>query len=596
VYNFSTKQTRTLISFPGATWPLFPNWSRDGKSIVFQRTDQISDPYRFIRIDAKGGEPVELTRTTGSWTGRPNFSADGNTLYFTARIDKISKFANIFRLSLQQQGAQPETVTDLGRHAHDGLVSPDGKWVAFRRNTEIWLARMAPGVLKDQDFKQFSAEGGRSFSFTSDSSAIVYSEGRRVWRKPVEHGPATEIPVRLMLTPAVATPLLISHVRVLDVQAGKFSAGESMLIDKGRIRWTGAESGHQIPANAIRLDGGDRFAVPGLADSHVHTAWSNQQITEDSLIAYGVTTVRDTGSRLDLINALKDRGDTTLLPVPRYFASGDIFEGLMPLWGDAFMEITTKEEAREYVRRWKSLGADFVKLYASLPWYLKSAAAEEAHRIGMPTVGHGLSIEEVTRSIILGFATLEHEGPTNDDRLKLQAASGVKWDPTRTVSFGYGGEREKMQDPETFDTKFRTFIPEDAIKAATTRAGNRPTSDADRAAWKSSLAPLLRANQMGVKLLDGTDALMTSIFFGPSVHWELQFFGDADIQPSDLLRIATVGNAETVGASADLGTLEAGKLGDVVLLDGNPLENIHNTMKIWRVVKGGQLFDSATMR
>jgi Tol biopolymer transport system component/imidazolonepropionase-like amidohydrolase len=596
VYDFSTKQTRTLIALPGATWPLFPSWSPDGKSIVFQRTDQISDPYRFIRISAKGGDPVELTRTTGSWTGRPHFSADGNTLYFTARIDKISKYANIFRFSLQQPGAQPEAITDLGRHAHDGLVSPDGKWLAFRRNTEIWMARLEPHVLKDQDFKQFSTEGGRSFHFTSDSSAIVYAEGRRVWRKPVEGGSASEIPVRLMLTPAVAPPLLMSHVRVLDVKAGKFSEGESMLIEKGRIRWMGPESGHKIPANALRLDGGGRFAVPGLADSHVHTAWSNQQITEDSLIAYGVTSVRDTGSRLDLINALKDRGDTRLLPVPRYFASGDIFEGLMPLWGDAFMEITTPEEAREYVRTWKSLGADYVKLYASLPWYVKSAAAEEAHRIGMPVVGHGLSIEEVTRSIILGFATLEHDGPINDDRLKLQAASGVKWDPTRTVSFGYGGEREKMQDPETFDTKFRTFIPEDAIKAATTRGGNRPTSDADRAVWKSSLTPLLKVNQMGVKLLDGTDALMTSIFFGPSVHWELEFFSDADIQPSDLLRIATIGNAETVGASADLGTLEAGKLGDVVLLNSNPLEDIRNTMKIWRIVKAGQVFDPARMR
>lgn len=595
VYDFSSKQMRTLVSLLGASWPLFPSWSADGKSIVFQRTDQISDPYRFIRINANGGDQEELTRTTGSWTGRPNLSADGKALYFTARIDKVSKFANVFRLALDRQGAEPEAITDLGRHAHDALVSPDGKWLAFRRNTEIWIAGMQPRVLKDQDFKQFSTEGGRSFEFTPDSSAIVYSEGRKVWRKPVTGGSATEIPVRLVLTPAVAPALLISHVRVLDVSAGKFGEDESMLIEKGRIRWVGAESGRQVPTDVVRLDGGGRFAIPGLADSHVHTAWSNEQITEDSLIAYGVTSVRDTGSRVDLINALKDRGDTTLLPVPRYFASGDIFEGLMPLWGDAFMEITTKEEAREYVRMWKSLGADFIKLYASLPWYLKSAAAEEAHRIGMPTVGHGLSIEEVTRSIILGFSTLEHDGPTNDDRLKLQAASGVKWDPTRTVSFGYGGERAKMQDPSTLDAKFRTFIPEDAIKASS-RGGNRAASDADRAAWKSSLTPLLKANRMGVQLLDGTDALMTSIFFGPSVHWELEFFSDADIQPRDLLRIATIGNAETVGASADLGTLEAGKLGDVVLLDSSPLDDIRNTVRIWRVVKAGRVFDPATMR
>ncbi|HTR36292.1 MAG TPA: amidohydrolase family protein [Bryobacteraceae bacterium] len=595
VYDFATRQTRTLVTLPGASWPLFPSWSADGKSLVYQRTDQIADPYRFLRVDAQGGQPVELTQTTGEWVGRPNLSAGGKTLYFTARINDFSKFANVFRLALNQPGAQPEPVTNLDRHVHDGLVSPDGKWLAFRRNTEIWVARMEPRVLKDADFRQFSVEGGRSFEFTADSSAVIYSEGRRVWRKPVGGGRAIEIPVRLMLTPAVAPPLLISHVRLLDVTAGKFSEDESLLIEKGRIRWVGAESGHSIPANVVRLDGGGRFAIPGLADSHVHSAWANQQITEDSLIAYGVTSVRDTGSRLDLINALKDRGDITLLPVPRYFASGDIFEGMMPLWGDAFMEITSKEEAREYVRRWKDLGADFIKLYTSLPWYIKSAAAEEAHRIGMPTVGHGLSIEEVTRSIILGFTSLEHDGPGADDRLKLQAASGVKWDPTRTVAFGFGGEREKIDDPATFDTKFRTLIPEDAVKAAR-RGGSRPMTAADLAAWKKSLAPLLRASQMGVKLLDGTDALMTSIFFGPSMHWELEYFADADIPPKDLLRMATLGNAETVGANADLGTLEAGKLGDVVILDSNPLEDIRNTMRIWRVVKGGEVFDPARMR
>ena len=595
VFNFAKKQSRTLVSLPGASWPLFPNWSADGKYIVFERTDQIADPYRFLRVSSEGGEPVELAHTTGSWTGRPHFSRDGRFLYFTARIDEISRYADVFRLPLDHPGAQPQALTALSRHAHDALVSPDGKWLAFRRNTEIWIAPMQSRVLKDDDFHQFSPEGGRSFSFTSDSSSIIYSEGPKVWLKPVEGGSAAEISVHLMLTPAIAPTLLVSHVRVFDVKSGRFSAEESILIEKGRIRWAGAESGRPIPSNAVRLDGAGRFAIPGLADSHVHTAWANEQITEDSLIAYGVTSVRDTGSRIDLINALKDRGDSTLLPVPRYFASGDIFEGLMPLWGDAFMEIATPDEAREYVRRWKNLGADFIKLYTSLPWYLKTTAAEEAHRLGMPVAGHGLSIEEITRSIILGFTSLEHDGPVNDDRLKLQAASGVKWDPTRTVAFGFGGEREKLADPETFDAKFRTFIPDDAVKAGL-RGGNRPGTDADRAAWKTSLRPLLTANNMGIHLLDGTDALMTSIFFGPSMHWELQFFSDADIPSRDLLRIATLGNAETVGASADLGTIEPGKLGDIVLLDANPLDDIRNTMKIWRVIKAGQVFDPAHMR
>ena len=150
-----------------------------------------------------------------------------------------------------------------------------------------------------------------------------------------------------------------------------------------------------------------------------------------------------------------------------------------------------------------------------------------------------------------------------------------------------------MADPATLDAKFKTFIPEDAVAAA--RPG-RPVSDAQRSAWISAISTYKKLHDSGVKLLDGTDALMTSVFFGPSVHWEVQFYGLAGLAPIDVLRMATIAAAESVGASADLGSLEAGKLGDVVLLDASPLDDLANTMKIWRVIKGGHVFDPATMR
>lgn len=590
IFDFATRQARTIASVPGASWALFPSWSRDGRSVVFQRTDGLFEPYHFLRVDAQsGGAPVDLAQTRGDWTGRPHLSADGGALYYTARAGVM---ANVYRLALSE-GAKPEALTDLARHAHDALVSPDGKWLAFRRNSEIWIAPMGAGVLKDQAFRRFSADGGRSFAFTADSSAIVYSEGAHVWRRPIQSGRATEIPIRLTLPRAMPPALLISRVRVLDLRADKFSEETSMLIEEGRIRWIGAEKGRAIPANATRIDGGGRYAIPGLTDSHTHTAWSNQQITEDSLIAYGVTSVRDVGSRLDIINALRDRGEATGLPVPRYFASGDIFEGLMPLWGDAFLEIATKEEAREYVKRAKDLGATFIKVYASLPWYLKSEVAAEANRLGMPTVGHGLSLEESVRSINFGITSLEHNAAnTNDDMVKLLAASGTILDPTTTV-FGQGTP-SMLADPEMINDKFRAFIPEDAIKAA--RPG-RPVADAQRKAWiEGTLVPIRKKHEAGIKLLDGTDALMTSVFHGPSAHWSLQFFGWAGIPAIDVLRIGTIVGAESVGASADLGTLEPGKVGDVALLDADPLQEVRNTLKIWRVVKGGHVFDPATMR
>src|SRR5262249_29906146 len=158
VFDFVTRQTKTLATVGGASWILFPSWSSDGKSIVFQRSDLIGAPYRFIRVDAQSGNAVQLATSGGDWTGRPQLSADGTALYYTGRPGLM---ANVYRLPLRE-GAKSEAVTDLTRHVHDALISPDGKWLAFRRNMEIWIAPTRSAVLKDQDFRRFSNEGGRS--------------------------------------------------------------------------------------------------------------------------------------------------------------------------------------------------------------------------------------------------------------------------------------------------------------------------------------------------------------------------------------------------------------------------------------------------
>src|SRR5262249_43925330 len=141
--------------------------------------------------------------------------------------------------------------------------------------------------------------------------------------------------------------------------------------------------------------------------------------------------------------------------------------------------------------------------------------------------------------------------------------------------------------------KFRTFIPNDLIEIA--RPGGA-VADPVRAAWKGSLSLIRRAHDSGIKILDGTDSLMTGIFHGPSLQWNLGFFGDADLRTIDILRIATTGAAEAVGANGELGSLEPGKLADILLLDANPLDDIRNSQRIWRIVKGGHVFDPATMR
>jgi imidazolonepropionase-like amidohydrolase len=220
--------------------------------------------------------------------------------------------------------------------------------------------------------------------------------------------------------------------------------------------------------------------------------------------------------------------------------------------------------------------------------------ADEAHRQGLPLVGHGLNTQEIVKSVILGYSVLEHaSGGLQGEMLQLLAQSGTQCDPTLSIS-GSGMvtalEPQRLEDP-----KFLTFVPEGSIQRGGGMFGRMPL-ERRRAMWQSRLAQIRTAHEHGVNLRAGTDALMGGIYFGPSLHWELEHFAEAGLPPIDVIRMATLDAAETVGAQEHLGSLEAGKLGDLVLLDESPLEQVRNTQTIWRVIKGGRVFDPATLR
>jgi imidazolonepropionase-like amidohydrolase len=116
------------------------------------------------------------------------------------------------------------------------------------------------------------------------------------------------------------------------------------------------------------------------------------------------------------------------------------------------------------------------------------------------------------------------------------------------------------------------------------------------ASWPGRLAELQAAYRAGVKLHAGTDSLMTGTFFGQSLHWELEHLAEAGLNPLEVLHLATKEAASAVGAEGHLGSLTPGKLADIVLLDADPLERIRNTQAIWRVVKGGWVYDPKELR
>jgi len=586
VFNLDTRQTRAVAS-GSYYWNL--SWSPDGERLVF-----MEDPSRVVAVNLNGDDKKEkLTEAAWWWGSRPQLSADGLSLYFSGPPGA----GTFYRLPLKEK-ARPEPLTQLRRQMTRALVSPDGKWLVFKRNTEIWIASLEIRPIREEDIRQLSADGGFSFVFTPDGSAVIYAAGNRVWRHPLAGGERKEIPIRLELERPTPSPLLVRRVRVLDFAEGGFGPETSLFIEQGRIRWIGAERDRELPQETVIVDATGRFAIPGLFDMHVHGSWTNQAV----FLAYGVTSVRDLGGWLAWLNALADRGEASSDPVPRYFFTGDPFKNAQPVRHSTYLLIYDEEDARHYVRLWKQWGADFVKVYYPLSWALQRAVAEEARRQGLPMIGHGFKgIEEIIKNVTLGKMGFEHAttpGRLYDDVLQMLAAAGTRWDPTLVTRGNFVLLRD---EPERLaDAKLRAFTPERSIRQAQTESyfdGLRAIGENEfRGRWMVLLASVRAAHQRGVKLLAGSGAGNPGIFFGSHLHWEFEHLVQAGLPPLEVLRIATQEAAAAVGAEDELGTLEPGKLADLVLLDKNPLEDIKNTQSIWRVIKGGWLFDPEKLR
>jgi len=556
IVDLGTGQSSTLVS-QGRTGRYEPAWSPDGTKLVYTHFEPGPPSYAqkvpsVYLADLVGGKQQKLVDGSPRWQPAAQFSGDGKWVYFTAN-------GQIHRHSTATPGAG-EPITALKAFAANGQVSPDGKWLAFRRNDEIWMAPRGTQPVKEEAAFRFSPSGGQQFSFTPDGTSLVYSTGAEVWLHPLKDGPHRQVDIQIKLSTEPPPPVLLRNVRVLDFKAGGFTGATSLFVADGVIKWIGAEAGQTLPPDLTVLDGGGRFAIPGLFDMHAHTATPiHLQTARDvsrmeAWIAHGVTSVRDMGSDIATLKAWSDRRMAFGAPVPRVFSYGSMIEEAPFIWGGSIFAASA-DQARDIVRLEKQAGVVGVKSYFTLSWPLHRAVAAEAFKQGLPVAAHGLCRQEIIRGVLIGHADEEHMVPVNvyyDDLLQLLKATGTHWTPTLALAF--------------------SVIPE----GSPLRLGME--------------AELKRAYQAGVALNAGTDSANPRDNYGEALQAELQHFARAGIPPIEVLRIATQRSAEWVGAGELLGSLEPGKLADVVLLDANPLDDIANTQTIWRVVAGGRVF------
>jgi imidazolonepropionase-like amidohydrolase len=397
------------------------------------------------------------------------------------------------------------------------------------------------------------------------------------------------------------------------------TASTSVIIGGDRIVRVGADADIKTPANAEVIDAGGKFLMPGLWDNHQH--FSDDVGALD--LANGVTSARDLANDTDSFLGRVARFDNGTELGPRVLKAG-IIDGTGELAGPTKMRADNAEEAIKHVDWYADHGYAQIKIYSSIKPELVPIMADRAHARGMRVSGHvpafmsarqfvenGADEIQHINFIFLNFLFPEVKETRNRDRFikvaerareftpdKPEVRDFIKFlkqhhtvvDPT-LVAF----EGLFCGDPTAITPGLEEIIPRfpPQIRRAM-RSGALEAPREKEAAYRESFPAILRLvkalHGAGVTIIPGTDALA-----GYMLHHELELYVRAGIPANEVLRMATLTSAEVMGVNKDCGVIAAGKLADLILIDGDPTKNIRDLGKITTVIKGGALYDPAAI-
>jgi len=426
-----------------------------------------------------------------------------------------------------------------------------------------------------------------------------------------------------------AAPVALAHVTTIDPRTGVLQADQTVVIEGTLIRLVGPSTSTKSPQNTRSIDCTGLFLIPGLWDMHVHLEFGDwfpraKEISLPLFIANGVTGVRDMGSELETVQGWRTEIDAGQLVGPRIFTSGPMLDGPKPRFPSS-IAISTPDDARRAVADFKRRGADFIKLQSLIPRDAVFAIADEAKKQHIPFEGHVPDSVRAREMSEAGMKSFEHligifEGssPAEDDFLKgskTEARFLETYDPERaeklatalaknhtwqcpTLVWERGGN---LIDVADFSKDIRAKYVPAAWKIETwkrfTDEITQGYGDDNLAVRKRFLEKELEVVRLlhknGVPFLAGTDTPPgVYIFPGFSLHEELQRFVAAGFTPLEALQTATINPAEFFGIADRLGSIEAGKFADLVLLRANPLTDITNTQQIAAVIANGRYFSA----
>ena len=620
VVNANGRGERTVSSEPGHYRR--PVFSADGNTIVFEKGSggfitarEWSETTGIFAVPASGGEMRRIT-DTGS---EPQFGASNDRVFLSVFESQQNRLISVNMDGLDRRvHAQSDMVSDY-------RVSPDGRYLAFRENYDAYVMPMPPGPQEVSagmsasalPVAEVSLNGATYLSWSGGSESLHWTMGPVLYSAAITdvipHGPTAEDEERepfsppetgrsLAITASADIPtgiVALTGARIVtmsDDDGGVIENGV-VVVEGNRIIAVGSVEEVEIPAGAQSVDVTGRTIIPGLIDAHAHGPQGTDEILPEQIwpamahLASGVTTIFDPSSQASHIFVAGEYQRAGLLLQSRTYSTGEVVYGARA--PGFFARIEDASDAEEHVFRLAAQGAHGIKNYNQPRREQRQQVVAASHAAGVIVVAEGGSNYHMDMSLIAdGNSSLEHNLPVEmiyEDVLQMYSQTQVAYNPTLVVTYGglagdpYWRSRTNIWEHPILSR----HAPQDYLRGSI----RRPTApEHDYVDDDSAVTALMLADR-GVTMAIGAHGQEQGI----AAHWEMWSLGRGGATPVQALRAATIDPAIHLGFGQDLGSIEVGKLADMVILDGDILADIENSDQVDMIMLNGRLYEAETL-
>jgi imidazolonepropionase-like amidohydrolase/Tol biopolymer transport system component len=594
-----------------------PQFSNKGDKIVYRKGEgNESLGYAFgtnpgIYVISAFGGPPQLILNNGI---EPRFSADDSKIYYQSSEGGKKAFK-----VMDVSGAHQRTLY-TSTYATQFTPSPDGKWMAF---TELFNCYITPMVStgtaldlsatnKSLPLNKLTRDAGTYLHWSKDSQKLMWTLGPKYFTRDVRNAfpfadggvdktPAIDtagVDIGLRLKTDVPDGrIAFTNARIITMKGDEVIEKGTMVIDGNKIVAIGKAADVQIPLDAKVYDIAGKTIMPGIVDVHAHLRVSPDGISPQqdwsyyANLAFGVTTSHDPSSNTEMVFSQSEMLKAGNMVGPRVYSTGTILYGAD---GDFKAVINSLDDAISNLRRLKAVGAFSVKTYNQPRREQRQQIIEAARQLQMEVVPEGGSTYFTNMNMILdGHTGIEHNipvWPVYKDVKTLWNDSKSGYTPTLIVSYGTQfGENYWYDRTEVWKNEhLLNFTPSSIVDA---RSRRRTTAEYGDYGHMEVSKYVKQISAGGTKVNLGSHGQLQ----GLGAHWEMWMLAQGGMTPLQVIRCATMNGASYLGMDKEIGSLEKGKLADLIVLNQNPLDDIRTSDNIKYVMVNGRLYDSDTM-